>query len=121
MSDRLDRIARRAEREPFFLAGLLANYARSEGLDDDGLAAALGCARGVLTRLRLCRAPRDDPRGLAEDVACISGHLGVSAELLLAVVRRGQVLRRLAGAGGGVRGLFVAARDGDGPKGGEGA
>src|SRR5690349_17836802 len=68
MRDPVEAMAGRARREPHFLGCVLERYARAEGLDDDGLAAALGCAAGQLTDLRLCRAPRLDPAGLAEDV-----------------------------------------------------
>jgi hypothetical protein len=43
--------------DPFFLGSALAAYQRRHGLDDDGLAAVLGCAPDVLTQLRLCRRP----------------------------------------------------------------
>ena len=58
MTSPLDRMAQRAEADPFFLASLLALYAGSEQLDDAGLAAALGCPVETLTDVRLCRAPR---------------------------------------------------------------
>src|SRR5262245_57416656 len=61
MADPLSSIARRAEERPTFLANLLAAYARSEDLDDDALAARLGCPAEQLSRLKLCRAPRSEP------------------------------------------------------------
>ena len=60
MSGRLDGLARRVADDRFFLASALADYARSERLDDAGLAGALGCAVDALTTLRLCRRPAGD-------------------------------------------------------------
>ena len=57
MNNPLDRLARRVEEDPFFLASLLAEYARAEGLDDLALAQALDCEPEALTGIRLCRAP----------------------------------------------------------------
>jgi len=55
--DPLDALAARVSADPFFLGSALAAYQRRHGLDDDGLAAVLGCAPDVLTQLRLCRRP----------------------------------------------------------------
>src|SRR5262245_19754966 len=111
MSDPLEALAQRVEGDPFFLAGLLSAYARSEGLDDDGLARALGCHPGDLLKLRLCRAPRAEQPGLGEDVRSLAGHFGLAPSKLVEVVRRGQALLRLRALAGPVTGLLLAARD----------
>ena len=61
MPDPLEALAARAVGEPFFLGWVLAAYAHSEGLDDAGLAASLGCPAQELVMLRLCRTPRRRP------------------------------------------------------------
>jgi hypothetical protein len=109
MADPLERFARRAEAEPFFLAPLLAAYAHSEGLDDPGLAAALGCPVGELIMLRLCRAPRTDSREFWEDIRRVAEHFGIEPQRLAAVVKRGRVVRRFQAGGAG--GSLLAARD----------
>jgi hypothetical protein len=111
MSDSLDALARRAEGEPFFLASVLAAYARSEGLPDDaGLAAALGCRVGDLAMLRLCRAPRSDAQEFRDDIARIAERFHLEPEHLGEVVKRGLVVRRLQSAPP-AGGFLMAARD----------
>jgi hypothetical protein len=109
MTDPLEALARRAEGEPFFLASHLAAYARSEGLDDAGLAAALGCPRGELTMVRLCRAPQPDAPQFWQDITALAQRFGMDARLLAAAVKRGRVILRLRAAAGG--GSLAAARD----------
>jgi hypothetical protein len=111
MADPLEALAARAEREPFFLASLLAAYARSEGLDDAGLAAALGCRTEDLVMVRLCRAPRTEPSEFWEDVECVAGRFGLDAERLAEAVKRGRVLERLRAAQTPEEGHLRAARD----------
>ena len=52
-----ERIAGRAEADPFYMASALAAYRRSEGLDTPALGEVLGCAPPDLTALALCRKP----------------------------------------------------------------
>jgi hypothetical protein len=116
VSDPLHELARRAEGRPFFLAHLLAVYAESEGLDDDGLAATIGCAAGQLTKLRLSRAPRGDA-GFGADVDELAGHFGLDWLRLAVVVRHAQALVRMRQAGAAPAGTLLAARDaGEGPE-----
>lgn len=111
MSDPLARLARRLEDDPRFLGSVLAEYARSEGLDDDGLARALGCRPEALTELRLCRAPRPEPADFREDVGHLAGRFALDAAGLTRVVRRGEALRRLRDGAAGPAGFLMAARD----------
>jgi hypothetical protein len=115
MSPALAALAKRVETDPFFLASLLKVYAEGERMDDTGLAAALGCGPDALTRLRLCRRPRDDAKGFRADVTQIAAHCGLDEGRLLAVLRRAEALRALAAAQAGTRGVLLAARDGDAP------
>jgi hypothetical protein len=115
MSAALDHLAARVATDPLFLASALAEYARSEELNDAGLAAALGCPVGELTRLRLCGAPRSDPEQFRADVAAIAGRFGIDANTLITIVRRGQSLARLRAARPPEvePGVLLAARDDD--------
>jgi hypothetical protein len=60
MTSRIDALARRLDKDEFFLASVLRIYALSEQLDEHGLADRLGCELGTLHLLRLCRRPRTD-------------------------------------------------------------
>jgi hypothetical protein len=111
MSDPVESLARRVEGNPFFLASLLALYARSENLDETGLAAALGCRPDDLTDLRLCRAPHAEPRPFWDDITRIAGHFGLDPNRLAEVVRRGQAIQRAKSAATGAPDLLAAARD----------
>jgi hypothetical protein len=104
----LDRLARRVLNDPFFLAAALTAFAESEGLDDAGLAARLGCELSVLTNLRLCRMPCPEAPQFWQDVEQIAERFGVDAETLAEMVRRGQGLRRFREA---AQGTLWAARD----------
>jgi hypothetical protein len=115
VSKSLEALARRVEKDPFFLAGLLADYAGSENLNDAGLAAALRCEPETLTAIRLCRAPRPDLAGFRQDVDEIAARFGLDADRLTAVVRRGETLRRLRSAAPSGHGFLAAARDGEPP------
>lgn len=112
MADALAALAERAKGEPFFLASVLEAYARSEGLDDGGLAAALGCPVGELVMVRLCRTPRTDLDGFREDVTRVAERFGLDAERLAEAVKRGRVVSRLQ-ARPDAGGFLQAARDHD--------
>jgi hypothetical protein len=111
MSDPLEKLSRRVEGDPLFLASVLAEYARAEGRDDAGLAQALGCRAEDLTGLRLCRAPRAEPAGFREDCRQIAGRFGLDMDRLMGVVRQGEALRRLRQGAVGPPGFLMAARD----------
>jgi hypothetical protein len=112
MSDALLALAKKAEGEGFFLASVLAGYARGEGVDDAGLAQALGCAGEDLAMLRLCRAPREEAPGFWEDVTAVAGRFGLDPYRLAGVVKRGWVVLLMEEAGGAGEGAFLmAARD----------
>lgn len=112
MTQPLDHLAARVADDPFFLAHPLAGFARAAGLDDPGLAAALGCRPGDLARLRLCRSPRPDPADFRADVQAVADRFGLPAAALAAAVRRGQAVAHLRAAPPtGVDGPLLAARD----------
>jgi hypothetical protein len=111
VSEALDALARKVQGDPFFLASPLALYARSEHLDDAGLAAALGCPPVRLSGLRLCRAPRADPAGFREDIAGIAAEFGLDPDRLADAVITGRAIRAIGAAPAGGRGFLMAARD----------
>ena len=116
MSEALDHLAARVAADPFFLAHPLAEFARSERLDDPALAAHLGCRVEDLTMLRLCRAPTDSAEFRA-DVAAVAGRFGIDPTALAEAVRLGQGLAELrqAAPAAAEPGVLLAARDADRP------
>jgi hypothetical protein len=110
----LESFAHRVESDPFFLACVLRDYARSEGLDDAALAAALGCNLETLTMVRLCRAPAD--YRFKEDIDQVVARFGLNHGVLVEAVRRGQAIssmkRQPVGETGG---MLLAARDDERP------
>jgi hypothetical protein len=117
MSDPLADLAAKAVRDPYFLGFALAEYARTEGLTDDQLAARLGCPVGNLTMLRLCRTPRPDPDGFRADVERIAERFGADVGRLASVLRQAESTIRLRETGpiSADAGFFLAARDAEPP------
>ena len=113
MSDALRHLAARVETDPFFFAHPLAEYARSERLDDSALAARLGCRLEDLTPLRLCRAPRPDPDGFRDDLTRVASRFGIDPGVLAVAVRHGQGLATLRATARAdtTPGTLLAARD----------
>jgi hypothetical protein len=111
-------MAARVAADPFFLAHPLAEYARSERLDDPALAARLGCRAEGLTLVRLCRAPRPGPAEFRADIAAVATRFGLDAAKLAAAVRHGQGLATLRGTprpASAELGTVIAARDAEPP------
>jgi hypothetical protein len=116
MNPFLEHMARRVADAPDFLACALAEFARSEKLEDNNLATRLGCTLENLTHLRLCRMPRSEPGLFWQDVEQIAGRYSADAEILAEVVRRGQSLFHLRNAVSDMArkpNLLLAARDDD--------
>lgn len=115
MSDALVYMAQRVSNDPFFLACPLAEYARSERLDDAALAVRLGCRVEDLSRLRLCRAPRAGEVEFRSDVTAIAAAFGIDTATFAHAVRHGEGLVRLRESARLARelGHLLAARDGD--------
>lgn len=113
MSDALLRwAAGRAARRDVFLASVLLPFAWAEQLDDEALAARLGCPVQDLPKLLLCRRPRTDPAGFWEDVQRIAAAHAISPDRLAEVVRLAEsVLALQRGSARGARGWLAAARD----------
>lgn len=113
MSTPLERLARRVEADPSYLAHILAAYVRVENLDDDGLAAALGLDPSRLATFRLCRAPYLEPDRFANDVRRLAEAFGLDERRLARIVRRGQAAAQGPTVAGDGRGTLSAARDRD--------
>jgi hypothetical protein len=115
MSAHLDRLARRVESDPFFLAAPLARYAASNRLDEDALAERLGCDRASLTHLRLCRSPEPMPPQFFKDVQQIAARFALDPDRLAEIVRFGQALLAVSPPASEVLddapGYLMAARD----------
>jgi hypothetical protein len=88
MASLLPALARRVSDDPFFLASVLKVYAESEAMDDEQLAAQLGCGTETLVPLRLCRRPRPEPPQFRQDVEVIAARFQIRADVLAGAVRR---------------------------------
>ena len=109
---RVTALARRIEGDDFFLASALADYARTEHLDEQGLAGALDCSEENLVSLRLCRRPRPEPQSFRRDVNQIASRFGARADVLAEVIRRSDALRTMrARLTEETSGTLMAARD----------
>jgi hypothetical protein len=111
MPDPLEYLARRAAADPSFLAAALAAFARTERLNDQALAAALGCPPDDLNALRLCRMPAADPPAFRRDIDRIAAAFGLKADVLAEVLTRWRALGCLRDGAGDGRGTLLAARD----------
>lgn len=109
---RVTALARRIEGDDFFLASALADYARSEHLDEQGLAGALDCSEEDLVSLRLCRRPRSQPESFRREVGRIASRFGARTDVLAEVIRRSDALRAMrARSTEETSGTLMAARD----------
>jgi hypothetical protein len=112
MAKHLEHMARRLEGDPFFLACPLELYAKSEGLDEEGLSAALKCSKESLLKARLCRSPAAEAETFQDDIRLIATRFSLDADALAVAVRRGQAIFHMTESGKATRTL-LAARDGD--------
>jgi hypothetical protein len=95
MAEALEQLAKRLEKDPFFLACPLRIYAQSEKLDEAQLAHRLGCPTDALIRIRLCRAPAGDAAAFQGDIERLAAEFHLDASVLIEAVRRGQALLRM--------------------------
>ncbi len=105
----LRRAADRAAERPFYLASRLQRYRELEGIDEAELSRRLHAATEAISRLALCRAPDPAHATFRRDVVAVAAHAGVSADMLMQILRRVQVtdaVRRVAEAP-----ELLAARD----------
>lgn len=118
MSNHLEHLASRLEDDPFFLACPLRRYAKSEGLNEEGLAAGLKCSQEALVSVFLCRAPLGEDESFHEGIEQIAARFSVDADALADAVRRGQAIFHMAQRPNAAATL-LAARDGDAQAGGD--
>jgi hypothetical protein len=114
MNRYLAHLAERLADAPDFLACALAEYARSERLEEAALAARLACSVEALMHLRLCRMPREQAPLFWQDVERIASRFSLDAESLAEIARRGQSLinlRKVEGTRQQEPGFLLAARD----------
>lgn len=110
MSDSLNKIAQRAVDDPFFFAGLLTLYAKSENLSQEQLAMRIGCTTETVMALFLCRAPRQNPPAdFQQDIDAMANRFNISPELLSEIARRGHALQAMQASS--ALGGLMAARD----------
>ena len=118
MSNHLEHLARRLQDDPFFLACPLQLYARSEELNEEGLAAGLKCSKEALISVLLCRAPSGEDASFYEGIERIAARFSVDAEALADAVRRGQAIFHMARTPS-TSNTLLAARDSDAQPGGD--
>lgn len=106
----LDRLAQLAQARPNLLAGPLKLYQEQEGLDDEQLAAQLGCDVEALARLALCERPRPAPR-FREDVARIARYIQADPLQLAMLIRAAETRASLTREKGMSSPTLLAARD----------
>lgn len=109
-SPSLERLARLAQKRPDLLAGPLALYKKQEGLDDQQLAALLGCEPEALLRLALCERPRQAPH-FREDVERIAHYIHADMMQLARLIRAAESREALGRKPGAIRPTLLAARD----------
>lgn len=107
----LKRLAAMASARPSLMSSLMLLYREQEAMDDEQLAHFLECDVEALTRLALCRRPRQAPdfRG---DIAAIAAHTGADSARLARMVRQASAAEALGGAPARANtSLLMAARD----------
>lgn len=82
----LNRLAMLAKERPNLLASPLNLYKEQEGLNDEQLAASLGCDSEAIARLALCERPRPVPH-FREDVERIATYIQADMLQLAMLIR----------------------------------
>ncbi|HZU68088.1 MAG TPA: hypothetical protein VFA09_12495 [Ktedonobacteraceae bacterium] len=106
----LERLALLAQGRPNLLAGPLALYSEQEGLDDQQLAAKLGCDIEALPKLALCERPRPAPH-FRQDVERIASYIGADAIQLALLIRAAESREALSSRQNATLPALLAARD----------
>jgi hypothetical protein len=109
-SPSLDRLALLAQGHPHLLARPLALYKQQEGLDDQQLAAMLGCEVEALSRLALCERPRQAPH-FREDVERIARYIHADMMQLAMLIRATESREALRQGSSAAEPTLLAARD----------
>lgn len=109
-SPSLDRLALLAQGRPNLLAGPLALYKEQEKLDDQQLAAMLGCEPAALLRLALCERPRPAPY-FRQDVERIANYIHADMMQLAMLIRAAESREALRQKPNATSPTLLAARD----------
>src|SRR5579859_6599133 len=113
-SPSLARLVLLAQGRPDLLAWPLGLYQDQEGLNDQQLAARLGCSIEALSRLALCERPRSAPH-FREDVERIAHYIQADMVQLAMVIRaaesREALRQHTATTQDPARQMLLAARD----------
>jgi hypothetical protein len=115
-------LALKLQRDPRFMAYVLAAYQRQESLSDEELAEALGTLPELITRLALCRRPAASAPQFAEQVRELADYTLTDEAQLAGILRQVDGLKRLAAlpaavpegeaqVGLSLSGVLAAARD----------
>jgi len=106
----LDRLALLAREHSNLLAGPIALYKEQEGLDDQQLAALLGCKVEALSRLALCERPREAPH-FRKDVERIAHYIHADVMQLALLIRAAESRYALSQQPDATSPSLLAARD----------
>jgi hypothetical protein len=99
----------KASGDPFFLAHLLTFLSPGRSLGD--AARRLNCDPAQITKLLLCRCPREDSPAFRQDVEKIAGAVGCDPLDLAQMVREAAAKKALSAGNSNVAGSLLAARD----------
>lgn len=106
----LHRLALLAKERSNLLAGPLELYKEQEGLDDEQLAAMLGCEIEAVARLALCERPRPVPH-FREDVERIATYIHADTLQLAMLIRAVEAREAFSHKSGTTPPALLAARD----------
>lgn len=106
----LHRLAMLAKERPNLLAGPLERYKEQEGLDDEQLAAILGCEIEAIARLALCERPRTVPQ-FREDVERIAIYIHADMLQLAMLIRAAEAREAFSHKSSVAPPALLAARD----------
>lgn len=106
----LNRLALLAQGYSDLLAGPLALYKEQEGLDDQQLAALLGCELEALPRLALCERPRPAPY-FRQDVERIARYIHADMMQLAMLIRAAESREAFSQRSSTTPPVLLAARD----------
>jgi hypothetical protein len=99
----------KASADPFFLAHILSFVAPDGSLSE--VARQLHCDPAKMTKLALCRCPREDAPEFRQDIEKIAGFVGCDSRALAQVVRDAAAKKALSRGNSNSASSLMAARD----------
>jgi hypothetical protein len=123
----LERAVEKASLDTFFLGHLFSFVARRDQLSQLELAKQLGCEPNQITRLALCRCPREDVKWFRQDIKKIAAFARCNPTMLAQIVRKAMAIKSLSACDTNqntntllaARDRLASPRDSTDPKGGE--